>query len=66
MDSRGSVASHLVAQYEAESEAKEGVEHTSHNEQTEGAQMVFMENADKLFQVMTDMTEYGQSFSGRE
>jgi len=47
----GPEISHLVAQYEAASEVKEGTEHTSHHEQTERAQRVFLEKVDKLSKV---------------
>ena len=51
----GPQVSHLVAQYAAASEAKEGAKQTSHHEQTERAQNVFVENVDKLFQTLLHM-----------
>ena len=51
----GPEVSHLVAQYEAASGTKEGIEHTSHHEQTERAQRMFLEKVEKLSQAMIDM-----------
>ncbi|KAJ8333969.1 hypothetical protein SKAU_G00412880 [Synaphobranchus kaupii] len=51
----GPEVSHLVAQYEAASEAKETSEHASHHEQTQRAQKVFLERVKNLSHVMTDM-----------
>lgn len=47
--------SHLVAQYEAPCGIKEGNKHTSHHEDTERAQKVFLEKVEKLSQAMTDI-----------
>jgi len=51
----GPQVSHLVAQYEAACGTKEGTEHTSHHEETDRAQRVFLEKVEKLSQAMTDM-----------
>ena len=51
----GTEVSQLVAQYEIASESKETVVHTNHHEQTPKAQEVFLQRADKLFQIFTDM-----------
>eukprot|EP00745_Piridium_sociabile_P026562 TRINITY_DN4240_c0_g2_i9.p1 TRINITY_DN4240_c0_g2~~TRINITY_DN4240_c0_g2_i9.p1 ORF type:complete len:1084 (-),score=281.98 TRINITY_DN4240_c0_g2_i9:490-3741(-) len=51
----GPEVSHLVAQHEAASGTKEGIEHTGHHEQTERAQRVFLENVEKLSKAMIDM-----------
>ena len=51
----GPKVSHLVAQYEAASESREGTAQTSHHEQTERAQKVFLDNVEKFFQTITDM-----------
>ena len=51
----GPEVSHLVAQYEAACGTKEGTEHTSHHEETERVQRVFLEKVEKLSQAMKDM-----------
>ena len=51
----GPEVSHLVAQYEVASGAKEGTEHTSHHEQTDQAQKVFLDKVEKLCQATNDM-----------
>jgi len=50
----GPEVTHLVAQYEAASESRKG---TSHHEQTEKAQKVFLENVTKLFQISIENTD---------
>ena len=50
----GPEVSHLVAQHEAASKAKETSEHASHHEQTQQAQKVFLERVKRLSHVMTD------------
>ena len=51
----GPEVSHLVKQYQVESEAKETPEHTHHHEQTPHAQRVFLERVHKLYQVLEAM-----------
>ena len=51
----GPEVSHLVEQYQVESEAKETPEHTHHHEQTPHAQRVFLERVHKLYQVLEAM-----------
>ena len=51
----GPEVSHLVAQYEAACGTKEGTEHTSHHEETERAQRVFLQKVEKLSQATQDM-----------
>jgi len=51
----GSEVSHLVAQYESASEAKDANENTKHHEQTEHTQKAFFDKVQKLYTVMKDM-----------
>ena len=51
----GPEISHLVAQYEAACMTKEGSEHSSHHEETERAQRVFLERVENLLQAMKAM-----------
>ena len=50
----GPEVSHLVAEYEAASGAKDATVNTNHHEQTVKAQQVFLEKADKLTRVLQD------------
>ena len=47
--------SHLVAQYEAVSQAKYATQNTTHLEQTEHTQRLFMDKVNKLIKVIGDM-----------
>ena len=60
----GPRVSHLVAQYAAASESKEGAKQTSHHKQTKRPQNVFLENVDKLFKTLIDMGNPFQEDSG--
>ena len=51
----GPEVSHLVAQYEVACGAKMSAEHTSHHEETERAQRVFLEKVEKFSKAMQDM-----------
>ena len=51
----GPEVSHLAAQYEVACGAKMGAEHTSHHEETERAQRVFLEKVEKFSKAMQDM-----------
>ena len=51
----GPEVSHLSAEYESACGTKEGTEHTSHHDETERAQRVFLEKVEKLSQAMMDM-----------
>ena len=51
----GPEVSHLVAQYEVACGAKMGADHTSHHEETEQAQRVFLEKVEKFSKAMQDM-----------
>ncbi|KAJ8375399.1 hypothetical protein SKAU_G00059790 [Synaphobranchus kaupii] len=60
----GPEVSHLVAQYEAASEAKDASKHIRHHEQTEQVQRVFFEKADRLYKAMNDMGNPFQEETG--
>ena len=51
----GPEVSHLVAQDEVACGTKDYTQHTSHHEESERAQKVFLENVEKLSQAMNDM-----------
>ena len=51
----GSEVSHLVAEYESASEAKDANENTKHQEQTEHTPKAFFDKIQKLYTVMKDM-----------
>jgi hypothetical protein len=51
----GPVVSHLVAQYDAASVAKDVTEHSGHHEQTERTQRLFFEKVDKLTVAMQEI-----------
>jgi hypothetical protein len=51
----GPEVSHLVAQYESASEAKDADENTRHHEQTEHTQKAVFDKVQKLYTVMKDM-----------
>ena len=54
VDGAGPEVSHLVAEYEAASGAKDATVNSNHHEQTMKAQQVFLEKADKLTRVLQD------------
>ena len=54
VDGAGPEVSHLVAEFEAASRAKDATVNTNHHEQTVKAQQVFLEKADKLTRVIQD------------
>ena len=51
----GPEISHLVAQYEAVSQAKDATQNTRHHEQTERNQRLFMDKVNKLTKVIGDL-----------
>lgn len=61
----GPEVSHLVAYYEAGSKkANKDNEQTSHHEQIERVQKVFLKNVEKLFKAITDMSNPFQDDRG--
>ena len=55
----GTEVSHLVAQYESTSEAKDANENIRYYEQTEHTRKAFFDKVQKMYAAMKDMGNYG-------